>query len=76
MGFSTDPNTNVQMRLDNYLDFYKIADTECKEIIDAGKHSLNPSFKNIFQNQCTYQMDLNYYEPCLNWLSVDWIKEN
>ena len=62
-GVSTDPNTNVQMRLDNYLDFYKIADTECKEIIDAGKHSLNPSFKNIFQNQCTYQKDLNYYEP-------------
>lgn len=35
----------------NYLEYYAIAKQECEEIIASGNHSLNPSFRNLWQNQ-------------------------
>lgn len=43
--------TGTMQRSDDYLVFYQIAKDECAEIIASGKHSLNPSFKNLWKNQ-------------------------
>jgi starch-binding outer membrane protein, SusD/RagB family len=34
----------------NYLDYYKIADQECLDIIQSGEHSLDPSYRDLWQN--------------------------
>lgn len=62
-GYSIDPTTNEVSRPSDYRNYYKIADTECAEIIQEGIHSLNPSYENIFKAQCAYKQDLTYYEP-------------
>jgi hypothetical protein len=41
----------VMRRPSNYLEYYAIAKQECEEIIASGNHSLNPSFRNLWQNQ-------------------------
>ncbi|HSC53336.1 MAG TPA: RagB/SusD family nutrient uptake outer membrane protein [Phnomibacter sp.] len=35
----------------NYQDYYRIALTECTDILNSGQHSLNPSFKALWKNQ-------------------------
>ena len=35
----------------NYIDYYKIADQECLDIIQSGEHTLYPSFRDLWQNQ-------------------------
>ncbi len=35
----------------NYLHYYQIAKDECSDIINAGQHSLNPSYKSLWKNQ-------------------------
>lgn len=42
---------NKMERPPNYLDFYKIADQECFDIIRSGEHSLDPSYRDLWQNQ-------------------------
>lgn len=42
---------NKMERPSNYLDFYKIADQECLDIIQSGEHSLDPSYRDLWQNQ-------------------------
>lgn len=42
---------NQMERGSNYLDYYKIADQECLDIIQSGEHSLDPSFRDLWQNQ-------------------------
>ena len=42
---------NKMERGSNYLDYYKIADQECLDIIQSGEHSLDPSFRDLWQNQ-------------------------
>ena len=49
---------NKMERGSNYLDYYKIADQECKDIIESGEHSLDPSFRDLWQNQVdAHQID-------------------
>lgn len=48
-GYSLRRNPQVMMRKDDYKDFYKIALDECREIIESGKHGLNPVFENLFR---------------------------
>lgn len=43
--------TGGMQRSADYLNYYKIARDECLEIINSGKHSLNPSFKDLWKNQ-------------------------
>ncbi len=38
-------------RASNYLDFYKIALSECDGIIKSGQHALNPSYKALWKDQ-------------------------
>lgn len=42
---------NKMERGANYLDYYKIADQECADIIQSGEHKLDPSFQDLWQNQ-------------------------
>ena len=42
---------NKMERGSNYLDYYRIADQECLDIIQSGEHSLDPSFRDLWQNQ-------------------------
>ena len=41
---------NKMERGSNYLDYYKIADQECLDIIQSGEHALDPSFRDLWQN--------------------------
>ncbi len=43
--------TGGMQRSADYLDYYKIARDECLDIINSGKHSLNPSYKDLWKNQ-------------------------
>lgn len=47
----------------NYLDYYKIANQACLEVINNGKHRLNPSFKNVWQLVNSWTLDNTYREP-------------
>jgi len=49
-GFSLRQDATVK-RPANYQDFYKIAQTECAEIIASGQHSLNPTFRGLWKDQ-------------------------
>lgn len=43
--------------------YYTIADTECLSIMNSGHHTLNPSFKSVFQSFiCAHQVDGTYGE--------------
>jgi len=49
---------NKMERGSNYLDYYNIADQECKDIIESGEHALDPSFRDLWQNQVdAHQID-------------------
>ncbi len=61
-GFSLRNKTFVTRRGRYWKDYYKIANQECKEIIESGKHKLNPSFINIFKTLHSYSQDLTYNE--------------
>ncbi len=44
----------------HYLDYYKIALNECNDIMNSGKHTLNPSYKAIFKDGiCAHATDPN-----------------
>ncbi|MEI8272557.1 MAG: RagB/SusD family nutrient uptake outer membrane protein [Paludibacter sp.] len=61
-GYSLRNKTFETRRGRYWQDYYKIANTECKEIMESGKHKLNPNFTNIFKNLHTYSQDLTYNE--------------
>lgn len=51
---------DMQMRRkDDYLDYYKIADSACKKLISLKPHTLNPDFGKIFLNECQYVVTKN-----------------
>jgi len=52
-GYSLRTDMTMKRNAD-YLTYYQIADKYCKLMIDSGQHTLNPSFKQIFLNQCQY----------------------
>src|SRR6185312_15030718 len=41
---------NKMERGSNYLDYYKIADDECLSIIQSGEYALDPSYRDLWQN--------------------------
>ena len=61
-GYSLRNKTLETKRGRHWQDYYKIARQECLEIMNSGKHNLNPSFENIFRNLHTYSMDLTQKE--------------
>lgn len=47
----------------NAAKYYQIAVSECTDIMNSGKHSLNPSFKSVFKNYiCAHTVDNTFGE--------------
>ena len=44
----------TMVRNTDYLDYYQIANTYCRKVIESGTHSLNQDFKTVFRNQCNH----------------------
>jgi hypothetical protein len=61
-GYSLRNKTFETRRGKDWLAYYKIANQECREVMESGKHLLNPSFVNIFKTLQAYSMDLTYNE--------------
>jgi hypothetical protein len=61
-GYSLRAGSNTMERGSNWETYYQIAREECKEIMDEGVHSLNPSYKNVFVRQNQLEPDRQYYE--------------
>ncbi|MEL7589014.1 MAG: RagB/SusD family nutrient uptake outer membrane protein [Prolixibacteraceae bacterium] len=61
-GFSLRNKTFETRRGRYWEDYYKIANQECREIIQSGKHSLNPSFGNVFKTLHAYSQDMIHRE--------------
>lgn len=52
----SDASGSMQMKRNetDYTHYYEIANTYCKKLVASGKHTLNPSFRNIFLNECNF----------------------
>jgi hypothetical protein len=61
-GYSLRRESNRMERRNDYLDYYKIARDQCREIIQSGEHRLNPDFEDIFKTQCEWRFDEEYGE--------------
>lgn len=61
-GYSLRNGTHETRRGRYWEDYYKIANQECLEIMNAGEHQLNPDFENIFKTLHAYSQDLAYHE--------------
>ncbi|HBL75791.1 MAG: hypothetical protein A2W90_04630 [Bacteroidetes bacterium GWF2_42_66] len=61
-GYSLRNKTFETRRGRKWQEYYEIARQECKEIMESGKHQLNPSFVNIFKTIQAYSMDLSSKE--------------
>lgn len=62
-GFS-HRTSNETRRGRNWKEYYVIANQECKELMESGKHSLHPNFETFFKNMHAYKQDIEYGE-CL-----------
>jgi hypothetical protein len=61
-GYSLRNKTFETRRGRDWQQYYQIANQECREIIESGKHQLNPNFQNVFKILHSYGMDLTYRE--------------
>lgn len=61
-GYSLRNKTFETRRGQRWQEYYRIANQECKEIMESGKHSLNPSYESVFKKIHAYQEDLSYGE--------------
>ena len=51
---ANDVTAYKMTRPSNYQEYYKIARDYAKKVIDAGGHSLNKSFRDVFIDECNY----------------------
>lgn len=49
-------------RVANWQEYYTLANTKCKEIIDNGTHKLNPTYVNVWKNINGLKLDATYNE--------------
>lgn len=61
-GYSLRNKTFEIKRGRYWEEYYRIANQECREIIESGEHKLNPSFEGIFKNLSAYKQDMSYRE--------------
>jgi len=52
-GYSLRKGLTMERNAD-WLDYYKIANTYCKKMIESGTHTLSLSYSNVFTNQSKY----------------------
>lgn len=64
-GYSLDMD-GVMRRPDNYMDYYTKAEIYTYELVNSGKHALNPSYENVFYNLCQ-----NVLEPKESMFEID-----
>jgi hypothetical protein len=57
-GYYLKPDLS-QVREEDYLDYYEIAKTYSKKLIDLKDRPLPTDFRKIFMNQCTFQAPVN-----------------
>lgn len=52
----SDESGMMQMKRNesDYRHYYEIANLYCKKLVNSGKHKLNPSFRNVFLNECNF----------------------
>lgn len=55
-GYSLNSNGEM-VRKDNYKEFYQKALDVSAQLIESGKHELNPSYEQIFKNHCNYILE-------------------
>lgn len=58
-GYSLRAGSRKMERPADYLKYYQIARDECNDIINSGKHKLNPSFMAVFKDN----LDAHRLEP-------------
>ncbi|MCW3120409.1 MAG: RagB/SusD domain protein, partial [Chitinophagaceae bacterium] len=58
-GYSLRNASGIMERRADYLKYYQIAKTEASQIIQSGKHALNPSFQALFKDN----MDAHKIDP-------------
>lgn len=61
-GYSLRNKTFETKRGRHWEEYYKIANQETKELMESGKHRLNPNYEQIFKNVHAYMQDLQYGE--------------
>ncbi|MDR0542666.1 MAG: RagB/SusD family nutrient uptake outer membrane protein, partial [Dysgonamonadaceae bacterium] len=61
-GFSYRNAGEIAGRGRYWEEYYGIARTECKEIMDSREHRLYPNYRDFFKKLHAYQMDLEYGE--------------
>lgn len=61
-GYSLRNGSLETRRGRNSKEYYEIARQECKELMESGKHQMNPDFENIFRTIHEYSQDLTYGE--------------
>ncbi|MBF9255059.1 RagB/SusD family nutrient uptake outer membrane protein [Pontibacter sp. 172403-2] len=52
-GYALYPDMSVK-RSDDYLEYYQIANTYTKKLVNTKPHSLNPDFGEVFRNEVEY----------------------
>jgi hypothetical protein len=60
-GYSSRTPTETR-RGRNWEEYYRIAHQECKDVMESGKHQLNPSFEGIFKSILAYGQDTQFGE--------------
>jgi hypothetical protein len=66
-GYSLRNKTFETRRGRHWEEYLQIANQECREIMESGKHQLNPSFEKIFRDLHTNTMDMTYKEWMFCW---------
>jgi hypothetical protein len=61
-GYSIRNKTFETRRGRYWQDYYEIANQECRELMESGRHNLNPNFEQVFKNFHVYIQDLQYGE--------------
>ena len=61
-GYSLRNVTHETKRGRNWEEYYQIANQECREIMESGRHQLNNSFENVFKTLHNYQQETTYKE--------------
>src|SRR5690606_33288375 len=57
-GFSLRNKTFETRRGRKWQEYYAIANTECREVMESGMHQLNPSYENVFRTMHAYSQDV------------------
>ncbi|MES2774086.1 MAG: RagB/SusD family nutrient uptake outer membrane protein [Bacteroidota bacterium] len=77
-GYSLQPDGTMKRPAD-YLNFYRIAQTQINEVMAANIYKLNPNYAQVFINQCQHVLDptenifqVAFYNPSGNPQNGSW----